>query len=82
MYNPVQYNGSEDLQNLAVWVHGELAAIAQSFFDLDMIRLVELNVAPTKPRSGMTVLADGTNWNPGSGQGVYTYYAAAWHKLG
>ena len=44
--------------------------------------LEELNVAPKKPRTGLTVLADGTNWNPGTGQGVYTYYAGAWHKLG
>lgn len=39
-------------------------------------------VAPDKPRDGLTLLADGTHWNPGAGQGVYTYYAAAWHKLG
>ena len=41
-----------------------------------------LHVAPSKVREGLTVGADGTDWNPGSGQGVYTYYAAAWHKLG
>lgn len=44
--------------------------------------LPEFHVEPTKLRDGLTVLADGTNWNPGSGQGVYTYYAGAWHKLG
>lgn len=37
---------------------------------------------PSKLFDGLTVLADGTSWNPGSGQGVYTYYASAWHKLG
>lgn len=42
----------------------------------------ELHVEPSKPRSGLTVLADGTDWDPGSGAGVYTYYGAAWHKLG
>lgn len=41
-----------------------------------------LHAAPKKTWSGMTVLADGTDWNPGSGQGVYTFYASAWHKLG
>lgn len=38
--------------------------------------------APTNPIDGMTVLADGTKWNPGAGQGIYSFYASAWHKLG
>lgn len=44
--------------------------------------LAELSIEPKKVFVGMVVLADGTNWNPGAGQGVYAYYAAAWHKLG
>lgn len=48
----------------------------------DAITLVEHNAAPDKTFDGMTVLADGTNWNPGSGQGVYTYYNSTWNKLG
>lgn len=44
-------------------------------------QIEELNVAPTKPRTGQVKLADGTNWNPGSGQGVYCYYGGAWNKL-
>jgi hypothetical protein len=40
-----------------------------------------LNVAPDKPYDGLLVVADGTNWNPGSGQGVYCYYNSTWNKL-
>lgn len=39
-------------------------------------------VAPTKPREGMIRLADGTQWNPGSGAGVYCYYSGSWNRLG
>jgi hypothetical protein len=40
-------------------------------------------VAPTKPRDGMIRRASGApNWNPGSGQGVYCYYAGSWKFLG
>ena len=39
------------------------------------------HVVPTKPREGMLVYADGTDWNPGSGAGYYVYYAGAWHPL-
>ena len=44
--------------------------------------LDETNVAPTKPRTGDIRLADGTNWNPGSGAGFYGYHSGAWNKLG
>jgi hypothetical protein len=29
----------------------------------------------------MTVNADGTNWDPGAGAGLYQYLGAAWVKL-
>lgn len=45
------------------------------------LRLTQWNAAPAKPFSGMVVYADGTNWNPGAGEGIYAYYAAAWNKL-
>lgn len=48
----------------------------------EQINLAELNRAPAKPRDGMVVLADGTNWNPGSGQGFYGYYNGSWKRLG
>lgn len=63
-------------------VNGELEQIEQAFAEQDFVQLVEQHVAPAKPRTGLTVLADGTDWNPGSGQGVYTYYNGAWRKLG
>lgn len=42
----------------------------------------KLYAQPKKLFDGLTVLADGTTWNPGSGAGVYTYYSGAWNKLG
>jgi len=41
-----------------------------------------LHVAPSKPRTGDVRYADGSDWNPGSGEGVYTYLSSgAWSKL-
>ena len=37
---------------------------------------------PDKPRDGMIILADGTDFNPGSGAGFYGYRAGAWRFLG
>lgn len=47
-----------------------------------MAFLDELHVEPKRPRVGMIVLADGTDWDPGSGAGFYGYYGGSWVKLG
>tara|TARA_R110000851_G_scaffold249109_1_gene401639 strand:- start:764 stop:1024 length:261 start_codon:yes stop_codon:yes gene_type:complete len=40
------------------------------------------NIEPTKPQQGDIRYADGTNWNPGAGEGIYfRNAAAAWVKL-
>jgi hypothetical protein len=38
----------------------------------------ELHAEPAKPRLGMVVYADGANWNPGSGEGLYIYKSGGW----
>jgi len=30
---------------------------------------------------GTLVYADGTSWDPGSGEGFYAYYNSTWNKL-
>lgn len=48
--------------------------------------LYEINhVAPLKPKVGLVMYADGTNWNPDgvSGEGLYVYKSDnLWHFLG
>jgi hypothetical protein len=44
--------------------------------------LEQLNAAPAKPQNGMIVWADGTNWDPGSGEGMYAYHGSTWNLLG
>ena len=39
-------------------------------------------VVPTRPRTGLVVYADGTEWDPGSGEGLYVYNSAgSWVAL-
>lgn len=72
----------QDPNMLAEYLRRQLELIAVNFEMVSGIQLDRLHVAPVKPRTGMIVLADGTDWNPGGGQGVYAYYAGAWNKLG
>jgi hypothetical protein len=37
---------------------------------------------PVRPREGMLAYADGTDWDPGSGAGLYQYRGAAWVFIG
>lgn len=46
------------------------------------ISLSVLHSEPLRKFDGMVVLADGTDWNPGSGEGIYAYYGGSWKKLG
>lgn len=58
--------------------------ISEALQEVENIQLKQLNAPPDRPRDGLIVLADGTNWEPvvAGGEGYYGYYAAAWHKLG
>ena len=78
--NPVNFDNPEQARE---WVWQQLQALEQGFNSgREFITLDKRYEEPNKIVEGMTVLADGTTWNPGSGAGVYTYYGGAWHKLG
>lgn len=65
------------------WLVQELRKLQEAAFaPVDFLQLNVLNVAPTKPRDGMVIFADGVNLNPGSGKGVYVYKSGAWSYLG
>lgn len=82
LYKSESVSDVSTTEQMILYLRRELAAIEIAFGNTLPKELQEYHAAPTKLRLGLTVLADGTDWNPGSGQGVYTYYAGAWHKLG
>lgn len=49
----------------------------------DHLRMTEVEQEPSAASifDGMVVYADGTSWNPGSGEGLYERRAGAWQKL-
>lgn len=52
--------------------------------ELNRQALTEYHAEPEKPFHLMQVMADGTDWDPGSGRGVYWYDAEgpSWNFLG
>jgi hypothetical protein len=71
-----------DSKEVSAYVERELRRLAGVLGGATYIQLRAINSAPPRVFEGMTVLADGTNFDPGGGQGVYTYYGGVWNKLG
>ena len=51
-----------------------------SLIESPLGRVIKVYSEPDRPRDGHYVYADGTQWNPGSGKGIYIYdgSSAAW----
>lgn len=71
-----------DGQALASWLEDELQQLTKGLISNNLVFQYEVSyAAPIRPRAGMTVYADGTKWNPGSGEGLYVYtIAGSWNK--
>lgn len=86
MYEPkplfIPPNASAEVKFLAQYIADELRQVsAAAHTPVDVVRLNVLHVAPAKPQATDLARADGTDWDPGAGRGVYEYDGAAWNKL-
>lgn len=83
MYTPRTPPDGSDVRVILEWIFQELITLSGILTNLESGVFLDLSTsAPPKPRERMLVFADGTNWNPGSGKGVYCYYNSSWHFLG
>lgn len=80
-YIPSRMPAIKSLEELQMYVEKELDAIAQASAETTALDLRPIYVAPLRPREGLIVFADGTEWNPGGGAGAYQYLGGAWVKL-
>ena len=81
-YRYIPSTGITDADALRSWIEDNLNRISLAFEQQSFLILPELNKAPAKPRDGLVVRADGINWNPGAGQGVYCFYNSTWNHMG
>lgn len=70
-----------DSKSLQRFLQDEFKKIQNAVNAVALGHLDETHVSPAKPREGDIRLADGTNWNPGSGSGMYFYQDSAWNFL-
>lgn len=72
---------STELREVVNWVQRELTLVANNLVGLNFLQLVVLHNEPLRPRDGMIVYADGTDWDPGSGEGIYGRVNGSWAAL-
>ena len=76
---PVPY--TDDLAYLREYLGREFNRLLAAFEEVELLQVEELSAEPERPREGMIRFADGTNWNPGDGRGVYFYTGTVWNRL-
>jgi hypothetical protein len=62
---------------------GDIVANFNELVDgrIDVMRFTVQHSEPVDAAEGWVAFADGTDWDPGSGVGLYEYSGSAWHKL-
>lgn len=66
---------------LGTYLLDELIRISAQLELLASGQIDKTSKEPDKPREGMIRLANGDNWNPGLGAGLYIYMFGSWHKI-
>jgi len=80
MYTPLA--PPSDPKALSAFLNGELQRIAQALNQRqDRVQLREIHAALDKPRTGDVFFADGTDYDPGLGQGPYCYIGGLYVKM-
>lgn len=73
---------SGDLDAFKRFVADELMRVSRSMGEpRERLSLKTLYAPPDKFGEGVIVKADGVQWNPGAGGGVYVRVSGAWVKL-
>lgn len=65
----------------AAYLSQELNRLRDVLNETEVFQFAELNAEPARLADGMLAYADGTNWNPGQGEGLYFRQAGAWETL-
>ena len=71
----------EQVEDLGGYVVSELKRLGSILLNQSIFRLESVHVEPSRPRKGDVRYSDGTDWNPGAGEGIYWYNGTAWAKL-
>lgn len=81
MYTP--RNVPANVDEIPAFLSQELLNIVKAWLaPVKYVQFEVMHVPPAKFMEGMVAIADGTDWNPGSGAGMYRYQGGTWNFVG
>lgn len=80
-FTPDPISGVESIQDLISYIDRQNRLLQQALALAQDRQMEELHVAPERPREFMVVAADGLDWNPGKGRGIYVYAGGIWNLV-
>lgn len=76
-------NVPADPRSLPFFLGEEFRSVARATAEMERVmQLQVLHVPPKRYGDGTVCFADGTDWNPGAGKGLYVFYDGSWKKAG
>jgi hypothetical protein len=75
---PSKFGEYKTIEEFAFFLENELLRLGVQGEFADGTFYTELHAEPKKPRTGLLVFADGTDWDPGAGRGIYYYDFPNW----
>lgn len=80
-YYPSVASEIQDVHQLRQYSEREFQLIAQALQETRELELRPSSVPPARPRTGMIVYADGSNWDPGEGAQPYYFDGTLWKPI-
>lgn len=77
-YQPDPIGNPQSISDLVAYLVREHQRISNALNSSLPQELEELHQEPRKKREGLLAVADGEDWNPGSGRGIYVWAGAVW----
>ena len=72
----------DDPEAIARWTWEQLRKIEEVFNNgPKVLRVAVSHAEPEKTFDGMVVYADGSDWDPGSGEGFYSFFNSTWNYM-
>lgn len=74
--------GTPPERDLRAWLYDELRKVSNAIGAAEFLQLQPLAAEPAKPSKAMLVWANGADWDPGAGEGLYVYNElGTWDKV-
>ena len=80
-YEPNKPPTFDSFDDMAKWVFDEMLQISKAIGGIESIIMPQTHVDPVKTNDGEVLYADGADWDPDTGKGIYYFDGSEYHRL-